>query len=382
MKEKIPLNLDILKWARISIGYSIEDVAKKLGKKFKTEVIESWEEGNSSPTYVQLEKLANEIYKRPIALFFFPEIPSEESIKGDFRTLPDTITASLPPQLIKLYRKAKVFQYCLEELFENEKPIDKSIIDLTSIGDIGGLNEVVKEVRKILNISIEEQSKWNSVNIGFKKWREALEIQGVFIFKDAFRVDDYSGFCLYSTKYPLIYVNNSFPFSRQTFTLFHELAHLLFHKGGIYFRDENISNSFQGDYRNIEIFCNKFSNEFLVPTEIFNSFSLEVSESQFETIASFFSVSREVILRNYLDRGIIDKNYYEKMAIKWIEQSKQKTRKGIGNYYQNIRSYLGSNYVDLVLKKYYRNKISVETASEYLNIKVKNFNNFEINTKE
>ncbi|KKL56723.1 hypothetical protein LCGC14_2242570, partial [marine sediment metagenome] len=34
------------------------------------------------------ERLAYEIYKRPLALFFFPEPPEEETPKESFRTLP------------------------------------------------------------------------------------------------------------------------------------------------------------------------------------------------------------------------------------------------------------------------------------------------------
>jgi Zn-dependent peptidase ImmA (M78 family) len=55
----------------------------------------------------------------------------------------------------------------------------------------------------------------------------------VSVFKDAFRVDDYSGFCLYDDEFPLIYVNNSTSKTRQIFTLFHELAHLISHTSGI-----------------------------------------------------------------------------------------------------------------------------------------------------
>src|SRR3546814_17029352 len=49
----------------------------------------------------------------------------------------------------------------------------------------------------------------------------------------AFRTDDFSGFCLYDEEFPIIYVNNSSAKTRQIFTYFHELAHLVFHTSGI-----------------------------------------------------------------------------------------------------------------------------------------------------
>ena len=64
------INPTIIKWARERSGYTLEDVAKSFKKDVTT--ISNWELGTQAPTYVQLEKLADK-YKRPVALFFFPE---------------------------------------------------------------------------------------------------------------------------------------------------------------------------------------------------------------------------------------------------------------------------------------------------------------------
>lgn len=118
MKPKLPVNPEILRWARTSIGFSIEDVSVKIKKDIK--IIKEWEAGLASPTYPQLEKLAYSVYKRPVAVFFFPALPQEENIKTEFRTIPDTMVDSLPPEIIKMYRKAKVFQFNLEEFLIKE----------------------------------------------------------------------------------------------------------------------------------------------------------------------------------------------------------------------------------------------------------------------
>src|SRR3989337_233586 len=112
MKPKLPINKDILIWARTSIGLSVEDVAQKF-KKSPVE-IEEWEAGNTSPTFSQLERLAFEIYKRPLAVFFFPDVPEEDTPKTEFRTLPDKIISELPTEIVKLYRRAKLYQLYLE----------------------------------------------------------------------------------------------------------------------------------------------------------------------------------------------------------------------------------------------------------------------------
>ncbi len=61
----------VLRWARESLGLHISDVAGKL-KRSLDEIV-SWEEGRAAPTYPQLEKLAYQVYKRPLAVFFLTQ---------------------------------------------------------------------------------------------------------------------------------------------------------------------------------------------------------------------------------------------------------------------------------------------------------------------
>ena len=71
------INPDILKWARERSSYTVETIADALNK--QVSIVNDWESGESALTYVQLEKLADK-YKRPIAIFFFPEPPEEPDI--------------------------------------------------------------------------------------------------------------------------------------------------------------------------------------------------------------------------------------------------------------------------------------------------------------
>jgi Zn-dependent peptidase ImmA (M78 family) len=374
--EKLPINKNILKWARTSIGLSAEEVAHKFGKSVSE--IMDWEEGRTSPTYSQLERLAYDIYKRPVAIFFFSEVPSEETPKTAFRTLPDTVVDNLPPEIVKLYRCAKLYQLYLEELYENRMPIEISLLDTHELNSNSQLSSLAIAIRKTLAITIEEQQQWRSPEVAFKKWRETLESHGVFVFKDAFKNNEYSGFCIYNKKYPIIFINNSMPFPRQIFTLFHELGHLLYHAGGIDFRSQNIVQTFAEQYLTVEVSCNRFANEFLVPQYIFDSLQPKISEIYFQELADLFSVSREVILRKYLERGLIDKNYYAQMAEKWMKQAQQKEENESGGiYYYTKKAYLGERYINLVYSSYYQNKISLDHVSEYLNVKSKNLSTFE-----
>lgn len=376
MKDKLPINLEVLKWARTSIGYTIEDVAHRL-KKDPSEIA-SWESGDGSPTYPQLESLAYELYKRPVALFFFPEVPKESSLKVEFRTLPDLTIERLPKEIIKAYRKAKLFQLNLAELYDEQKPIQNSILDRFELRPTMSFADVAQSIRSALNISIEEQYSWTSIDLAFKTWRKSLEDNGIFVFKDAFLQNEFSGFCIYDEKYPIIFVNNSMPMARQLFTLFHELGHLLLRSGGIDFYDRSIPEAFSGQYGSFEKLCNDFANNILVPDVIFDSFKLEPNVKNIENLAFKFSVSREVILRKLLDRRLINSNTYREYVRDWAEQANTKRSSDTGgNYHLTKKAYLGENYVNLAFSKYYQNKISSDTLSEILNIKPKNLDSFE-----
>ena len=379
---EVPVNPAILKWARVSMGLSIEDVAAKFKK--TSQKISAWEAGKEFPTYPQLEKLADE-YKRPIALFFFSEVPHEDGHKVEFRSLPDTITDNLPPQIIKLYREAKVFQYNLEELYDGKKPVQESLLDLFSSQDITNIEHKSRAIREQLKIPLNTQLIWNDCETAFKHWRTALENNGIFVFKAAFKHKEYSGFCLYHEKYPIIYINNSTPFSRQIFSLFHELAHLLVQASGIDFLEPP---NLPVKYSQTEQFCNRLASETLVPRDILKKriFSKDKAndEAVIEKLANNFSVSREVILRNLLEMNFVDRRTYENFTKKWNASFTRGQEGNGGNYYFTKKAYLGDTYIRLAYEKFYRNKIDSITLAECLNVKPKNLANFEhlvFNTK-
>src|ERR1043165_1335422 len=107
------VNPTILAWARARSGQTLEQVAEALGK--DPGVIRKWELGESAPTYVQLETLAYKLYKRPIALFFFPEPPDEPEPAQEFRTLPDFEIDDLAPDTRFKVRQALALQLSLSE---------------------------------------------------------------------------------------------------------------------------------------------------------------------------------------------------------------------------------------------------------------------------
>ena len=372
MVQQLPINRKTLKWARESANISVEEVASRMKK--ATVIVEDWEkEGANSPTYIQLEKLAYEIYKRPIAIFFFPDPPSEVDPKGSFRTLPASELDDLPSTFLKLFRDAQAMQINLEELNDGTNPEQNKIFRDLSFSARDNAESTATAVREYLGITLKTQLQWKDVRTALKEWRRAIESKGIYVFKDAFHLDEISGFCIYDHEFPVIYLNNSMPLTRQIFTLFHELIHLLLKTGGIDKRNDAFLRKLRGDNKRAEVLCNKFAGAFLVPDSDFETIleKVEPDEEGIRQLADRYKVSREVVLRKCLDRKLIDRVYYEQKREQWTEeaQKRRKQDKG-GDYYRNVVAYRGETYLDLAFKKYYQGRFDASQLAEYLDVKV------------
>lgn len=172
--------------------------------------------------------------------------------------------------------------------------------------------------------------------------------------------------------FPIIYVNNSSTKTRQIFTLFHELAHLLFHTSGIDTLEDRYIPTLPDHQKRIEILCNRFAAQFLVPETAFTQAMAgrDRTERTAELLAARFHVSREVIYRKFLDRRWIEQAEYTRAVEEWAGQ--RQTGGSGGDFYWNKISYLGRDYMALAFNQYYQNKIDDEQLGEYLDTKPKN----------
>lgn len=376
----IGVNPIILKWAREIGGFSIDEVAKSLS--IKSIVIYEWENGNAVPTYNQLERLAYTLYKRPLALFFFPTPPEEIQPKQSFRTLPEPEINNLIPDTRFAIRQALSIQIAIREIALGETFSKKVIFHDIHLNSNDSVETVAGEIRKYLNISLSNQVKWKTIEQALETWRNIIQDNGIFIFKRSFKQNDISGFCLNAPDFPVIYLNNSTTKSRQIFSIFHELAHILLGTSGITKRINTYLSALSIEDKAVEIFCNQFAAEFLVPSNDFDSHIediSDISEDTVEKLADRYKVSREVILRKFLDRNIISSSYYESKVTQWWEEylSKRKGKKTGGDYYATQASYLGDKFLNLTFSKYYQGKFTVEQLADYLGVKVTNISGLE-----
>ncbi len=231
MTKVAGINPEVLKWARERAGLSVNDVAKSFGK--TADDVARWEDGDAAPTYVQLEKIAYQLYKRPLAIFFFPNAPAEIDPKTEFRLLPDFELEDLESDTLLAVRQARSMRESLRELTGGPNPVESTLFRTIDARRSRDMQSLCKRVRQKLGVDLKLQCSWSSVREAFKNWRDTLEAHGVFVFKGSIEQHDISGFCLFDADCPIIYINNSTSDSRQVFTLFHELGHLLYRASGV-----------------------------------------------------------------------------------------------------------------------------------------------------
>ena len=355
--DRMAINPELIRWARERAGYSIEAAETHFRD------IAAWESRQKDPTYVQLEQVADR-FGVPVSVLFFPEPPDVPEPSRSFRTLPEREFAALPPRMHLLVRKAQALQISLVELTEGRNPAEQFILHAFQ-----GREPDPEEVRAILGVSLDDQRTWADPATAFREWRDALYEAGVFVFKDAFRETDYCGFSIYDTELPVIYVNSSRSATRQIFTLFHELGHLLHETSGLDPVPTELMDRLPTASRRVERRCNHFAANLLLPPSELDRLMAhqEPTESAATQIAGDLNLSREMVYRHFRDLGWITDEEYADARERW-NVPPAKSGAG-GNSNRTLVTYLGTQYLDMAFGAYYRNRLDESGLADALGVK-------------
>ena len=136
----------------------------------------------------------------------------------------------------------------------------------------------------------------------------------------------------------------------------------------------------RGVNKRIEVFCNEFAGEFLVPSEDVHTYlrNKNIDDNLLSGLAKKYSVSREVILRKCFDLRYVNQAFYDAKVREWVTERLGYDSSGSGgNYYWTQKAYLGEHYIETAFSKYYQGVISKSQLSDYLGIKEANVLKFE-----
>jgi Zn-dependent peptidase ImmA (M78 family)/transcriptional regulator with XRE-family HTH domain len=369
----------VLKWARESANMTTADVAQRVKK--AVEIIEAWESGEDAPTYSQLETLAYEVYKRPLAMFFMPAPPDEPKPRAEFRSLPDTDLGHVSRETTLLIRKARAFQSALIELHGDRNPVAEPIWRQVRVNPRGDVVHQAGRVRQALGISIDDVTLQSGDDSALRLWRRAIERGGIHVFKESFRQREFSGFCLWHSEFPVILINNSTTKTRQIFSLLHELAHVMCDRSGISRFDDGGIDELPPLDQTIERFCNALAGEILVPEADFAVVAGDfvpngASDEQFAVLAARYRVSRSVVLRRFVERGLATMDFYLAKDREWAQQRSDAVDAG-GSYYNTQGAYLSEQFLREVVSRYTRRLLTKAEAADLIGVKPRNFERFE-----
>jgi Zn-dependent peptidase ImmA (M78 family) len=353
-----------LRWARESMGLTIEDAARKLG--VSVEKLTKAERNEDHLTLRQAEVAAKK-YERPFAALFLAEPPREEPPEAQFRRLRDAPALPWPPEMLALARRVRTRQDDAAELFElveAEAPWTSLSVELSPSPLVSA-----ERMRSAL-VDLAEQQSWRDRS-GFRPlraWIDAVESFGVFVMQDGtMSVDALRGFVSTHPVAPAIVVNTNDDPRARAFTVIHELGHLLYQR--IPEHDPRWT---------AESWSDDFSAEVLMPRDAFlDSFNASDSErdliAQVDAVALSFGVTAlaaAVRLRR-LDR--IAEIQMTDLRRRLDERAVGKVARKGGNYYRTMVARLGPAYVQLVFQALDSQAVTYPAAAGLLGVKVNNF---------
>lgn len=374
----------ILPWARDTAGLSIEDAAHKLGIKDgkaagASEKLLAFESGDKEPSRALLLKMSK-VYHRPLLTFYLDKPPSIGDRGEDFRTLPDHFDAVDNAHVDMLIRDIKARQSTVRETLIDEDESDL-LVFIGKYTAEQGVAHIVQSIRGILDVDLSDYRAQPNYKEAFRVLRERVEAVGVFVllkgnlgsWHSDIAVTAFRGFALSDDVAPFIIINDRDASAAWSFTVLHEMAHLLLGQTGV-----------SGAYadKQIEKFCNNVASEFLLPTAEFEIF--QPASSEIEALANSISdyafmqkVSSSHIAYRLYRRGDIDKAQWKHLHSFYLEEwqqqrekikEKNRQKEGGPNYYTVQRYKLGA-LVELVERFTYSGALTTTKAGMLLDVR-------------
>ena len=320
-------------------------------------------------------------YRRPLLTFYLTEIPRKGNRGADFRTLPADRSVRDDAILDALLRDIQVSQSIVRATLEDEDEAEPlSFVGSRNITD--GPRVTLISLKNLLCVDIEDYRKQINANDAFRLLRTAAEQRGIFVllrsnlgsFQTAIETETFRGFSIADDVAPYVVINDRDARPAWSFTLLHEIVHLILGQTGISgARAEN----------HIERFCNDVAGDFLLTESELMQLGLGRIKS-IEEIAEYISgfsaernLSRTMVAYKALRTRQISRDFYVELArrfrIEWINARAlrnvptQEPRR-IDTYVIR-RHRVGSNLINLVRRTMASGTMSTTDAANVLGVK-------------
>jgi Zn-dependent peptidase ImmA (M78 family)/transcriptional regulator with XRE-family HTH domain len=361
-----PVSPATVRWAREVAGFSQEEIARKL--RVTADRIETWETGEEKPTLAQLKKLAYQ-YRRPPAFFFVPDPPPPDLPQPpDFRS-----ASSRTDYSVSLRRGLRAAEEQRRTLLELAEPPTSSLVALNVRRDEPAA--AAAGVRSSIGVSLESQFAAPSPARALRLWISAAEALGVLVFQMSdVDLSEARGVSLDHTVAPIIVINGKDAAAGKSFTLFHELFHLLRSTSGLCQLEEQVS---------VERQCNVFAAHVLMPRQaVLDQLGDGDPRGEVSRLARRFSVSSDAMAIRLSELGALAQADVEAIREETAERVSGQEPSGFLPYHRRRFRDLGARYVSAVLESYYEERLTLADALQYLRVKVPDLRRIERDIRE
>lgn len=382
------LNPDIMVWARETAGLSVDEAAKRLGlndskSSSAVDKLVAIENGDREPTRLQVVAMA-EKYRRPLLAFYLSRPPAKAERGVDFRTFRGEPSVRDEALLDALLRDMRARQSMISSILEDE---DEDVA-LTFVGTHEESHEkevVLASLRELLGVDLDDYRAMRNPGDGFALLRSQAERIGVYVvvqddlgnYLTAFDTSVFRGFSISDPVAPFIVINGQDARPAWTFTLLHELVHILLGQSGVgnsSIEDEN------------ERFCDDIAGNYLLqPGEIQKNNLFEGREfssvvANVEKFANERNVSRTMVAYNAFRTDLIDDSAYRRLANYFHEQwkgekeherARNRGKTGGPNPYVVRRHRTGQSLLMFVRRMIGAGALSTSKAAKILGVKPK-----------
>jgi Zn-dependent peptidase ImmA (M78 family) len=361
----LPVKGEILEWARKFRGLSENQAADLLG--MSVAELKAYESEDKPVTIGIFEKFAAK-YELPQATLFRSTKPEEPPKPQDFRTLEGRKPSDSFDFRIAVSNVRTLLSYYGRIATDDEDFRAPNLAFLSGHEDPYSAGE---SERKRIGITPQAQFSWPR-NEAFRRWRVAMEMQGINVFQQKFPLKNCRGFTMYdSADAPAIVINKSEDSDvAKIFTLIHEYCHLLLRKPGI--SDENSTNP-------VESYCNKFAAAFLMPTDALRLLlpqwpnrPVAWDNDQIANWAARLKVSRMALALRLEQLGVAPNGFHKKFKTR---RPRSEPRQSTNRVDPTVRrlSDIGGNYTKSVMDALDRGVIDEVHAAEALGFGEHNF---------
>jgi Zn-dependent peptidase ImmA (M78 family)/DNA-binding XRE family transcriptional regulator len=370
------INPTVLKWARESAGWTIDDIAGKLHA--DVTLVRGWETGKVQPSLTNLMQLAA-YFKRPLAALLLPSPPPEPPLPIDFRQLPRNEQTLSKETRFAIRRARRLRKIALDLIrdFEGDARPKLRKVSITERPET-----IAQQERERLGIDLKRQLTSKTPFRMFEIWRAALEARNILVFRFPMPIEDTRGFSIVETTLPVIVVSAADAIHARMFTLFHEYGHLLLHEPGICVPGE--TRATRSHRSRVEIWCNRFAGAFLLPADALAEDAAFLAYQNGDwalgdaaaKLSRRYKVSAQVVVRRMHTAGLIDDETFQReaqllLARVPVTKLVEKKKKIVIQPERKCLQEQGRRYVGLVLEGGHRQIISFGDVADYLSLSLR-----------